>query len=48
MGYGDELEAERWYGEKLGRMGEAMRSLSVRDATERITAMVLELCENRK
>ena len=19
MGYGDELEAERWYGEKLGR-----------------------------
>ena len=34
--------------ERLSRMGEAMRSLSVRDAAERIAAMVLDICENRK
>ena len=30
--------------EKLQSMGEAMKTLSVRDATERITEMILELC----
>ena len=30
--------------EKLARMGEAMQALSVRDATEKITQMILELC----
>ena len=31
--------------EKLHSMGEAMKTLSVRDATERITEMILELCQ---
>ena len=33
-------------GEKLQSMGDAMRTLSVRDATERITEMILELCRS--